>query len=120
MIAIWDEQKSPVGVDVVGEIMVRGHSVMHGYYNRGIVLGATGQGEAMVANRRRGIRAAVVYAYNEEIVKMSREHNAANVLSLGASFLSEEEAQKAIKLWLDTGFSDDERHIRRIGKIDPQ
>ena len=88
--------------------------------NRGIVLGATGQGEAMVANRRRGVRAAVLYAYNEEIIKLSREHNAANVLSLGASFLSDEEARKAIDLWLKTDFSNEERHIRRIAKIDPQ
>ncbi len=88
--------------------------------NRGIVLGATGQGEAIVANRRRGIRAAVLYAYNEDIIKMSREHNAANVLSLGASFLAEDDAKKAIELWLKTDFSGDERHVRRIGKIDPQ
>lgn len=88
--------------------------------NRGIVLGATGQGEAMVANRRRGIRAAVLYAYNEDIVKLSREHNAANVLSLGASFISEDDAKKAIELWLKTDFSDEERHVRRIAKIDPQ
>lgn len=88
--------------------------------NIGIVLGHSGQGEAMVANRRRGIRATVLYAANDEIVKLSREHNAANVLSLGASFISEDDAKHAIRLWLDTGFSGDERHVRRIGKIDPQ
>lgn len=87
--------------------------------NRAIVLGATGQGEAMVANRRRGVRAAVLYAFNEEVVKLSREHNSANVLSLGASLLSDDDAKRAIKLWLDTSFSDDERHVRRIAKIDP-
>lgn len=87
--------------------------------NRGIVLGGTGQGEAMVANRRRGVRAAVLYAANDDIVKLSREHNAANVLSLGASFVSDEQAKHAIKLWLDTPFSEAPRHIRRIGKIDP-
>ncbi len=88
--------------------------------NRGIVLGSTGQGEAMVANRRRGVRAAVLYAFNEDIVKLSREHNAANVLSLGASFLSEDDAKRAIELWLKTDFSNEERHVRRIGKIDAQ
>ena len=88
--------------------------------NRGIVLGATGQGEAMVANRRRGIRAAVLYAFNEEIIKLSREHNAANVLSIGASFLPEDDAKKAIELWLKTDFSNEERHVRRIAKLDPQ
>ncbi len=88
--------------------------------NRGIVLGATGQGEAMVANRRRGIRAAVLYAANDDIVKLSRQHNAANVLSLGASFLSADDAKHAIKLWLDTPFSGEEHHVRRIGKFDAQ
>jgi ribose 5-phosphate isomerase B len=87
--------------------------------NRGIVLGKTGQGEAMVANRRRGVRAAVLYAYNEDIVKLSRQHGAGNVLSLGADFLSDDEAKRAIRLWLDTPFSDEERHIRRLAKIDP-
>jgi len=87
--------------------------------NRGIVLGKTGQGEAMVANRRRGVRAAVLYAFNEDIVKLSRQHGATNVLSLGADFLSDDEAMHAIKLWLDTPFSDEPRHVRRIAKIDP-
>jgi ribose 5-phosphate isomerase B len=84
------------------------------------VLGATGQGEAMVANRRLGVRAAVLYTFNEEIIKLSREHNAANMLSLGASFLSESDAIRVIELWLATDFSGDERHVRRIAKIDPQ
>lgn len=88
--------------------------------NRGVVLGATGQGEAIVANRRIGIRAAVVYTFNEDIIRLSREHNAANMLSLGASFLSEVDALRAIELWLTTDFSGDERHVRRIAKIDPQ
>lgn len=86
--------------------------------NRGIVLGGSGQGEAMVANRIKGVRAIVVYNYNENIVKLSREHNDANILSLGARFLSEAEAKKAVKLWLETKFSKEERHKRRILKID--
>ncbi len=52
--------------------------------NRGIILGGNGQGEAIVANRRRGVRAVVIYSFNEELITMTREHDAANVLSLGA------------------------------------
>jgi ribose 5-phosphate isomerase B len=87
--------------------------------NRGIILGATGQGEAMVANRRRGVRAAVYYGGPKEIITMSREHNAANVLSIGASFVGED-IKEMLKLWLDAKFSEEERHIRRISKMDPQ
>ena len=86
--------------------------------NLGIVLGATGQGEAMVANHRHMVRTAVIYQYNEEVIKLTREHNASNILALGASFISDDDAQKTIKLWLDTPFSKEERHIRRIAKID--
>lgn len=86
--------------------------------SKGVVIGKSGQGEAMCANRERGIRAAVYYGGSMEVLKLSREHNDANVLSLGAGFLSAEEAMNAVKLWLSTPFSEEERHIRRITKLD--
>ena len=84
----------------------------------GIVVGLSGQGEAMAANRVRGARAAVYYGGDEEILKLSREHNDANILSLGAKFVTPEAAQAAVTLWLATPFSGDERHLRRIAKLD--
>ena len=85
--------------------------------SRGIIFGGSGQGEAICANRIEGIRAAVYYGGVEEIVQLSREHNNANILSLGARFLTSDIAIKVVELWLKTDFKG-ERHIRRILKID--
>jgi len=85
---------------------------------RAIILGSTGQGEAMVANRAMGVRAAVYYGGSLDIITLSREHNDANTLSLGAGFLTKEEALQAVTLWLETPFSNEERHVRRIKKLD--
>jgi ribose 5-phosphate isomerase B len=85
---------------------------------KAIILGGSGEGEEMVADKFPNVRAAEYYGGNLEIVKLSREHNDANVLSLGARFLSLNEAKKAVELWLGNSFSGDERHVRRINKID--
>ena len=86
--------------------------------SKGIVIGGSGEGEAIDADRFPGVRAIVYYGGNLEIIKLSREHNDANILSLGARFLSQGEAEEAVRLWLQTAFSGDERHVRRIKKID--
>ena len=83
--------------------------------SRGIVIGGSGQGEAIVANKIKKIRAAVVY--DEYSARMSREHNDANIVSLGTRTLSADKAKKLVKLWLETPFSNEERHKRRIEKI---
>lgn len=84
----------------------------------GIIIGGSGQGEAMAANRIKGARAAVYYGGPEEIIKLSKEHNNANILSLGARFLTLDQAKKAVKLWLDSYFKGEKRHKRRIEKLD--
>ncbi|TSC89604.1 MAG: ribose 5-phosphate isomerase B [Parcubacteria group bacterium Gr01-1014_3] len=85
--------------------------------NRAIFIGGSGQGEAMVANRQKNVRAAVYYGGNTEIVRLSREHNNSNLLAIGARFVAEDEALKAIDLWLGTPFTGEERHVRRLAKF---
>lgn len=100
--------------------------------NKGIILGFSGQGEAIVANRYKGVRAVVYYGEPKEVsesgrmredkpknmIMLSRQDDDANVLSLAAGFIPDEEAAEAIKLWLETPFSVEERHLRRIQKMD--
>lgn len=83
----------------------------------GIVLGGSGQGEQISANKIDGIRAIEYYGGNLEIVKLGRDHNNANVLSLGARFINENEAKEAVKLFIETAFSQEERHVRRLDEI---
>lgn len=86
--------------------------------HRAVILGGSGQGEAMVANRYRGVRAAVYYGGEKAIIELSREHNDANILALGARFIDAKTAKDAVGLWLGTPFSNEERHKRRVRLID--
>ena len=86
--------------------------------NRGLIFGASGQGESIAANKIKSVRAALYYGGNIEIVKLSRTHNNANILSLGARFLTKDEAIEATNLWLKTDFSNEIRHVRRVKKIE--
>ncbi len=83
----------------------------------GIILGGSGQAEAIAANKVRGVRAALYYGGPMDIVRLSRQHNDANVLSLGARFITKEEAIYAVTLWLETEFEGG-RHERRLKKIE--
>jgi ribose 5-phosphate isomerase B len=84
---------------------------------KGIVLGYSGQGEAIVANKYKGVRAVVFYGGTDEIIDKSREHNNSNVLSIGAGLVDDQTAKAIIKQWLETPFTGKERHVRRIKKI---
>jgi ribose 5-phosphate isomerase B len=93
------------------------HAVSMDMNSFGIILGGSGQGEAMCANRHQGARATEYYGGNLEVVKVSRQHNNANILSIGARFINDDEAYEAVKIFLETEFSNDERHARRLQKI---
>jgi len=97
--------------------------------NRGIILGGSGQGEVICANKVKGIRAGLYYGEPHkmqidnsgnflDIIASTRKHNNANVLSIGARFISEYEVKKVIKIFLETSFDHEERHVRRINKIE--
>ncbi len=92
--------------------------------NLAIVFGGSGEGEAMIADKYKGVRAGVVNSENIEIVKLLREHNDANILSIGARFVSEDFAKQAVKVFILTNFiekdenGNDTRHERRIDEIE--
>ena len=90
-------------------------AVARGECERGIVLGGSGNGEAMVANKVRGIRCAL--CWNLETARLAREHNDSNVLSLGQRMIPEDLALEIVKVWLVTPFAGG-RHVRRIAEIE--
>lgn len=93
---------------------------------RGIILGGSGEGEAMAANKFRGVRATVYYGKaeyiindeSESIIKISRMHNNSNVLSIGARFTTEEDMKETVKVWLETEFLANPKYQRRIDKME--
>ncbi|MCC2630486.1 MAG: ribose-5-phosphate isomerase ribose 5-phosphate isomerase [Candidatus Paceibacter sp.] len=105
------------GDDYPDWISLVGQEISENPNARGVVIGLSGQGEALVANKFKRVRAGVYYGGPPEIPKLLREHNNANVLSLGAKFVSKEDAERAVDVFIETQFSEDARHIRRIQKI---
>ncbi len=96
----------------------RGTPFSRGDEVRGIVVAGSGQGEIIAMNRVRGARAALFCPCNLELIKASRDHNDSNIFAIGARFCTLDEAKKGITVWLETPFSNDERHIRRLAKIE--
>src|SRR5690606_16858910 len=99
-----------------------------------VIMGGSGQGEAMAANRVKGVRCTLFYGPAVarqpvdaegresddpyEILRLSRQHNHANVLSLSARFLTLDEMKTAVQVWLETPYSEEDRHARRVRKLD--
>jgi ribose 5-phosphate isomerase B len=108
---------SPAPVDYPVFIRPVAEAVARGEFERGIVLGGSGNGEAITANRVKGIRCAL--CWNVETARLAREHNDANMLSLGERMIDLETAFAIVRTWLDTPFSGG-RHERRIRLIDSQ
>ena len=86
--------------------------------NRAVIIGGSGQGEAIVANRFPKVRAVVYYGGRPDIIRLSREHNDANILSFGARFVNEEEAKETLVDWLRRDGAVEKRHERRIAQIE--
>ena len=99
----------PLFIRPVAEAVARGEA------ERGVVLGGSGNGEAMAANRVKGVRCAL--CWNVETARLARQHNDANIISLGQRMLTEEIALEIVRTWLETPFEGG-RHLRRIQLLD--
>jgi ribose 5-phosphate isomerase B len=106
---------SPAMCDYPGIIRPVADAVAAGQFERGIVVGGSGNGEAIVANRVRGIRCTI--GWDLRSARLGRQHNDANMLSLGQRMMAIEEALEIVQLWLVTPF-DGGRHAERIRQID--
>jgi ribose 5-phosphate isomerase B len=125
-----------MGDDYPDFIFPAANAVSSNLCHVGIILGGSGQGEAIAANRVKGVRCTVFYgpavAKNAvdaegdvsrdpyEILRLSRQHNHANMLSLSSRFLTLDDTKKAISIWLETPYSNAERHVRRVRKLDQE
>ena len=99
----------PLFIRPVADCVARGEA------DRGVVLGGSGNGEAMAANRIKGVRCAL--CWNLTSARLARQHNDANIISLGQRMISEEEALEIVRVWLETDFEGG-RHVRRIQMLD--
>jgi ribose 5-phosphate isomerase B len=108
----WSEES----VDYPLFIRPAAEAVANGQCERGIVFGGSGNGEAMAANKVRGVRCAL--CWNEESARLSRQHNDANVLSMGQRLIPEETALAIVRVWLTTAFEGG-RHSKRIAELEP-
>ena len=106
---------SPEQVDYPDFIRPAAEAVARGECERGIVLGGSGNGEAIVANKVRGVRCGL--CWNEDTARLNRQHNDGNVLSLGQRMIPKELALRIVELWVTTPFEGG-RHIARIAKIE--
>jgi ribose 5-phosphate isomerase B len=116
----------PAIISVAAQSVSR--DVLGGIESRAIIFGASGQGEAIVANKFRGVRAVVYYGQTGtqtdasgkvlDMIASTRDHNNANVLSIGAKFVPLQDAKQVVHAWLSTPFSNEERHARRNAQID--
>lgn len=84
----------------------------------GVIIGGSGQGEAICANRFKGVRASVYYGHSFKMIKTTREHNDANILSIGARFVKDNEARSAVKIFIETKFGNEIRHLNRLTKLE--